>query len=260
MKYAYYPGCSGHGTSVEYEASTRAVCRALNMDLVEIEDWNCCGSTPAHSVSHELSAALENAENFPNRTESVFGFGNLHQPVETENYRIERIGGQVDCGCVANPCRHVQPVAPDYRVCDFHHIFGEVRRKHVFVAEPRKVYADSARAAAEFENLRRLFDKRQNHRLFGFPQAHFVDRARVVGYDFRRFEIRFYFVGFHTIFPNASVSGASVVLRPSMSNGRPCGNASSASAPSIFGERYSKAKSAARAAQRLSHKSAPPST
>lgn len=58
MKYAYYPGCSGHGTSVEYEASTRAVCSALNMDIVEIEDWNCCGSTPAHSVSHELSAAL----------------------------------------------------------------------------------------------------------------------------------------------------------------------------------------------------------
>lgn len=58
MKYAYYPGCSGHGTSVEYETSTRAVCRALNMDIVEIEDWNCCGSTPAHSVSHELSGAL----------------------------------------------------------------------------------------------------------------------------------------------------------------------------------------------------------
>ena len=58
MKYAYYPGCSGHGTSVEYETSTRAVCKALNMDLVEIDDWSCCGSTPAHSVSHELSGAL----------------------------------------------------------------------------------------------------------------------------------------------------------------------------------------------------------
>ena len=58
MKYAYYPGCSGHGTSVEYEISTRAVCRALNMDLTEIEDWNCCGSTPAHSMSHELAGAL----------------------------------------------------------------------------------------------------------------------------------------------------------------------------------------------------------
>ena len=58
MKYAYYPGCSGHGSSVEYEVSSRAVCNALGMDIVEIEDWNCCGSTPAHSVSHELSGAL----------------------------------------------------------------------------------------------------------------------------------------------------------------------------------------------------------
>ena len=58
MKYAYNPGCSGHGTSVEYEASTRAVCNALNMDLVEIEDWNCRGSTPAHAASHERSGAL----------------------------------------------------------------------------------------------------------------------------------------------------------------------------------------------------------
>ena len=58
MKYAYYPGCSGHGSSVEYETSTRAVCNALNMDLVEIDDWNCGGATPAHSISHELSGAL----------------------------------------------------------------------------------------------------------------------------------------------------------------------------------------------------------
>ncbi len=58
MKYAYYPGCSGHGTSEEYEISTRAVIKALGMDIQEIEDWNCCGSTPAHSVSHELSGAL----------------------------------------------------------------------------------------------------------------------------------------------------------------------------------------------------------
>ena len=58
MKYAYYPGCSGHGTSVEYEVSTRAVCNALNMDLVEIEDCNCCGSTPAHSEATSFPALL----------------------------------------------------------------------------------------------------------------------------------------------------------------------------------------------------------
>ncbi|TVQ98461.1 MAG: heterodisulfide reductase subunit B [Desulfovibrionales bacterium] len=56
--YAYYPGCSGLGTSQEYESSTRAVCRALGVKLVDIPDWSCCGSTPAHTVDHLLSSAL----------------------------------------------------------------------------------------------------------------------------------------------------------------------------------------------------------
>lgn len=56
--YAYYPGCSGQGTSVEYDTSTRAVCRALGVNLLDIPDWSCCGSTPAHTVDHLLSSAL----------------------------------------------------------------------------------------------------------------------------------------------------------------------------------------------------------
>jgi len=58
LRYAYYPGCSGQGTSKEYDTSTRAVCEALNMELVEIPDWSCCGSSPAHTVDHRLSSAL----------------------------------------------------------------------------------------------------------------------------------------------------------------------------------------------------------
>ena len=58
MKYAYYPGCSGSGTSKEYEVSTRAVCKALGLEFNEIADWSCCGSTPAHSLDPTLSAAL----------------------------------------------------------------------------------------------------------------------------------------------------------------------------------------------------------
>ena len=54
----YFPGCSGLGTSMEYESSTRAVCKALGIILREIPDWNCCGSTPAHTVDHVLSSAL----------------------------------------------------------------------------------------------------------------------------------------------------------------------------------------------------------
>ncbi len=56
--YAYYPGCSGLGTSREYEQSTRAVCAALGIDFRDIPDWSCCGSTPAHTVDHVFSAAL----------------------------------------------------------------------------------------------------------------------------------------------------------------------------------------------------------
>ncbi|MBI4804328.1 MAG: CoB--CoM heterodisulfide reductase iron-sulfur subunit B family protein [Desulfovibrio sp.] len=58
LRYAYYPGCSALGTSKEYDSSTRAVCEALGMELVEIPDWSCCGSSPAHTVDHRLSCAL----------------------------------------------------------------------------------------------------------------------------------------------------------------------------------------------------------
>lgn len=56
--YAYYPGCSGLGTSIEYDSSTRAICKALGMELRDLPDWSCCGSTPAHTVDHALSGAL----------------------------------------------------------------------------------------------------------------------------------------------------------------------------------------------------------
>ncbi|MEW6041563.1 MAG: CoB--CoM heterodisulfide reductase iron-sulfur subunit B family protein [Elusimicrobiota bacterium] len=58
MKYAYYPGCSLHSTSKEYDISTRAVAEMLGIELLEIPDWICCGATPAHVTIHHLSLAL----------------------------------------------------------------------------------------------------------------------------------------------------------------------------------------------------------
>ncbi len=55
---AYYQGCSLEGLAVEYDVSTRLVCKALGIELVEIPDWNCCGSSPAQTVDPLLSAAL----------------------------------------------------------------------------------------------------------------------------------------------------------------------------------------------------------
>lgn len=55
---AYYPGCSLEGLAAEYDVSTRAVCNALGVQLVELDDWNCCGSSPASLYNPMLSATL----------------------------------------------------------------------------------------------------------------------------------------------------------------------------------------------------------
>lgn len=58
MKFAYYPGCSLESTSWDFDRSTRAVLRAVGVELEEIPDWVCCGSTPAHNSSQSLAVAL----------------------------------------------------------------------------------------------------------------------------------------------------------------------------------------------------------
>jgi len=68
VKYAYYPGCSLESTAWDYDRSTRALCRALDIEIDEIPGWVCCGSTPAHSSNASLAVALpafnlEKAEN-----------------------------------------------------------------------------------------------------------------------------------------------------------------------------------------------------
>ncbi len=58
MEYAYYPGCTLHSTAKEFDMSTTAVCRALDIELREIPGWICCGASSAHSTSELLSLAL----------------------------------------------------------------------------------------------------------------------------------------------------------------------------------------------------------
>jgi len=58
MKLAYYPGCSLHSSGAEYDISTRKVCGVLGIELVELKDWICCGSSPAHQRDELMSVAL----------------------------------------------------------------------------------------------------------------------------------------------------------------------------------------------------------
>ena len=56
--YVYYPGCSQHSTGLEYGLSTQAVFQRLGLELDELPDWNCCGASSAHALSHTLALAL----------------------------------------------------------------------------------------------------------------------------------------------------------------------------------------------------------
>jgi heterodisulfide reductase subunit B len=58
MKFSYFPGCTVHSTSLEYGLSTDAIFKTLDVELVEIEDWNCCGAAATHSIHHLLSLCL----------------------------------------------------------------------------------------------------------------------------------------------------------------------------------------------------------
>jgi heterodisulfide reductase subunit B len=58
MRVGYYPGCSLHATAREFDESLRSLAPHLGVELVEIEDWACCGATSAHATNHLLSVAL----------------------------------------------------------------------------------------------------------------------------------------------------------------------------------------------------------
>ena len=58
MTFSYYPGCSLHGSSKEYDASTQAVCEFLGIELKELPDWVCCGASSGHSLNETLNIGL----------------------------------------------------------------------------------------------------------------------------------------------------------------------------------------------------------
>ena len=61
--YTYFPGCSSsHGGSKAYDWSLQAVAEVLDVELIELEDWNCCGATPYTSVN-ELASLGASARN-----------------------------------------------------------------------------------------------------------------------------------------------------------------------------------------------------
>jgi heterodisulfide reductase subunit B len=55
---SYFPGCSLATTAKENNQSLIACCRKMGIHLVELADWNCCGSSSAHSIHHRIAFDL----------------------------------------------------------------------------------------------------------------------------------------------------------------------------------------------------------
>lgn len=53
--YSYFPGCSSEATAVGLDISVRAVAKPLDIELIELENWTCCGSTPYEAMDEEES-------------------------------------------------------------------------------------------------------------------------------------------------------------------------------------------------------------
>jgi len=60
--YSYYPGCSLTATNRAYDISARSVCRAMGVEMRELDDWNCCGAT-AYMPIREKSSFVLSARN-----------------------------------------------------------------------------------------------------------------------------------------------------------------------------------------------------
>jgi heterodisulfide reductase subunit B len=58
MDLSYFPGCSLATTAKESNQSLMQVCEKLGLNLIELEDWNCCGSSSAHSMNQSLAFSL----------------------------------------------------------------------------------------------------------------------------------------------------------------------------------------------------------
>lgn len=56
--YSYYPGCSSEATAVGLQLSNQAIAKPLEIELIELEDWTCCGSTPYGSLDRAESVLV----------------------------------------------------------------------------------------------------------------------------------------------------------------------------------------------------------
>ena len=68
MTYSYFPGCTLKNKAKNLDESARAIAKSLDIELIELEEWQCCGGV--YSMSRDDMAT---------RLSSVRGLQNAHK-------------------------------------------------------------------------------------------------------------------------------------------------------------------------------------
>ncbi len=58
MKVAYYPGCASHGIAKDVDIATQLIAKDLDLQLMEVDDWNCCGGGFMDDKNEEIHTSL----------------------------------------------------------------------------------------------------------------------------------------------------------------------------------------------------------
>ncbi len=60
MRYSYFPGCSLErgAAAYPYHQSAQVIAQNLDLEFVEVEDWNCCGATEYIALNRIAAYAL----------------------------------------------------------------------------------------------------------------------------------------------------------------------------------------------------------
>lgn len=56
--FSFFPGCSLKASGHENTLSLLKFCEKIGVKLKELDDWNCCGSSSAHSIDHDIAYQL----------------------------------------------------------------------------------------------------------------------------------------------------------------------------------------------------------
>ncbi len=134
-KVAYYPGCALEGSGGPYDRSTRALVKELNLEMVNLQDWNCCGAMEVKNI-HPMLQTYMSARNMAIASEKM-GFDTVMAPCNGCYHNLKK--AEYECATSAATMQTVQNLArkagdPVYK--------GDVRTIHLLEWLMEEIGAD----------------------------------------------------------------------------------------------------------------------